>query len=245
MSLFSITAKASGWKAIISALKNSSEEAQFEITNDGIKFYGAPPGNAFIVSMLWEKQNLNELTLDAEKIVPFRTDDIEKIFKRFSVDDIVTVSQKQDGLISITSGKRSWDLRTLYGGAATDSPKEPNFEYAISFALNPTILKDMLADVAVFAKFVHFVAKDGVLALESTEDAGKAKSYMDILDSSQISEEADTEYSLEYIGDVMSAVSTLSTSVQVSFSHQKPMLMEFEIPNAGTLRFHLGPLLVN
>ncbi len=243
MTLFSITAKASGWKAIISALKNSNEEAQFHINNDGVRFYGAPPGNWFIVSMLWEAKNLNELTLDSEKTIPFRTDDAEKIFKRFLPDDTVTVSQKQDGYITITSENRSWDLRTLHEGSASKA-KEPNMDYTVSFTILPTKLKDILADVAVFAKTARFVAEDGSISLQSSDDAGKAISQIQHNAGSTVSEDADTEYSLEYIGDVMSAVSALSSSVKVSFSHQKPMLMEFEINNAGTLRYHLASILV-
>jgi len=160
------------------------------------------------------------------------------------VDDIVTVSEKQDGLISIISGKRSWDLRTLHN-LTTDKPKEPTLDYTVSCTLEPVALKDKISDVAVFAKTAHFVAKENEIHLTSSDDAGKAKSQIETSTDSVILQEADTEYSLEYIGDVMSAVSALSTSVKVSFSHRKPMLMEFEIPNAGILRFHLGPLLVN
>jgi len=86
MMLFSITAKATGWKAIISALKNSSDEAQFKVNNNGVQFYGAPQGNPFVVSMIWNKSNLNDLTLDAEKNIGFRTDDFDKILKRFNVE---------------------------------------------------------------------------------------------------------------------------------------------------------------
>ena len=244
MSLFSITAKAAGWKAIISALKNSSEEAQFKVSNNGVQFYGAPQGNPFIVSMIWDKNNLNELTLDAEKIIGFRTDDFDRILKRFGVDDTITVSQSKEDYISISSGSRSWDLRTIDSSVIKEF-KEPNLEYTVSLSINPIELKNILSDVAVFSKTAFFVAENGLVHLKSSGDSGKAKSQvLTNNDTIKIIKDANTEYNLDYINDVMSAVYALSSSVKISFSNQKPILLEFEIIDAGILRYYLAPLVV-
>ena len=256
MSLFSITAKAAGWKAIISALKNSSEEAQFKVSNDGVQFYGAPQGNPFIVSMIWSKNNLNELTLDAEKIIGFRTDDIDKIFKRFCTDDVVTISQKEEGYISISSGNRSWDLRVI-DSSMVRKFNEPKLPHTVLLSVNPTDLKNILADVAVFSKTAHFVASkkqianngeiksdEPVVYLNSTDDSGKARSQFTPHTIIEITEDATAEYNLDYINDIVSAVYSLSSSVKISFSNQKPILFEFEIIDAGVLRYYLAGLAI-
>lgn len=243
MSVFSITAKVTGWKAIVAALRNSNEEAAFKITNEGIQFYGTTPGNWFIISLLWERKNLNELTLDAEKVIGFRTDDLDKIFKRFGNDDTITISQKEetDGYITIAAKERTWQLRTIHSDMV-DKLKEPKVDYAVSFVVPPTQLKDTLADVAVFSKTANFVSENNTIHLEAETDSGKAKSQFNGITTSI---DAKSEYSLEHIGDIMSAVCAVSESIKVSYSQDKPLLLEFDILHTGTLRYHLAPLVTN
>lgn len=241
MAVFSITAKVVGWKAIIAALRNASEEASFKITNEGIRFYGTTPGNWFIISLLWERKNLNELTLDVERTIGFRTDDFDKILKRFGDDDTITIAQKQenDGYISITAKDRSWDLRTIHSEMINEL-KEPKVDYTVSFAIPPTQLKDALADVAIFSENVKFVSDNGTVHLESSNESGKAKTVLTGIVTDQT---ITSKYSLEYIAVIMSAVCAVSQSIKVSYSHQKPLLLEFDIINTGTLRYHLAPIM--
>lgn len=240
MSLFSITAKAAGLKAIISTLKNSSEEAQFKINNEGVHFFSAPQGNPFMVIMLWEKNNLDELTLDAEQIIGFRTDDIDKIFKRFVSDDYITISQKEQSHISIKSNNRLWNLRAISPSMLPDF-REPHIEFDGSFCVNPTELKDTLADVAVFSDTARLVADNGTIHFESSDDSGNARSQLTITDKI-IPKDANTRYNLDYLNDVISAVYSISESVKISFSDKKPILLEFMIKDVGVLRYYLAPL---
>lgn len=240
MALFSITAKAAGLKAIISTLKNSSEEAQFKINNDGVQFFSAPQGNPFMVIMLWEKNNLDELTLDAEQIIGFRTDDIDKIFKRFTSDDHITISQKEKAHISIKSNNRLWDLRAVSSSMLPDF-QVPHIEFDGSFCVDPTELKDTLADVAVFSDTARLVADNGRIHFESSDDSGNARSQLSITNEI-IPKDANTRYNLDYLNDVISAVYLICESVKISFSDKKPILLEFMIKDAGTLRYYLAPL---
>ncbi len=240
MVLFSITAKAAGLKAIISTLKNSSEEAQFKINNDGVQFFSAPQGNPFMVIMLWEKNNLNELTLDAEQIIRFRTDDIDKIFKRFASEDYITISQKEEAHISIKSKERSWNIRVIASSMLPDF-QVPHIEFDGSFSVDPTELKDTLADVAVFSDTARLVADNGTIHFESSDDSGNARSNLSITNEI-IPKNTNTGYNLDYLNDVISAVYSISESVKISFSDKKPILLEFMIKDVGILRYYLAPL---
>jgi len=113
MALFSITAKATGWKAIISSLRCVGEAASFVITNEGLEFYCMDASHISVISMKWRKENMEELTLDVEnKTVGFRTDDLDKIFKRFDASDEIDYLVSADQLVI---KQRTQNLKLLAG----------------------------------------------------------------------------------------------------------------------------------
>ena len=83
-----------------------------------------------------------------------------------------------------------------------------------------------------------------VVYLNSTDDSGKARSQFTPHTIIEITEDATAEYNLDYINDIVSAVYSLSSSVKISFSNQKPILFEFEIIDAGVLRYYLAGLAI-
>ena len=245
MSLFSITAKASGWKALISSLRCVGDEASFKITNDGLEFYCMDASHVSVISMVWEKENMNELTLDAEdKIIGFRTDDLDKIFKRFAADDIVRISQENNNPnLYITSKSKKFDVRTL-NVSGTDKRLIPKFDTSVSVSLTPDSLKKSISDVSVFSdENVHFISDGNMMYLESTDQAGKCKSNIDST-SMSISKNADTSYDCTNIMNIISAIVGLCDSVTVSYSTEKPILLEFAITDAGIMRYYLAAKII-
>ena len=245
MVLFSITAKAAGWKAIISSLRCVGEEASFVITNEGLEFYCMDASHISVISMKWTKENMEELTLDVEnKTVGFRTDDLDKIFKRFDANDDVRISQKDDNpFLHITSKNKNFDVRTL-DVDTTNTKLLPKFNGTVSVSITPDNLKKSINDVSVFAnENVHFISNNGMVYLQSSDAAGKCKSNIDSKNIN-ISEDADTNYDASNIIDIISAIGTLCDNVTVKFSNRKPILLEFEITSSGIMRYYLAPKVI-
>jgi len=240
MTIFSITAKAAGWKAIISALRNLNEEASFQISNGGLEFHCMDASKISLLTMHWERQNMDELTLDANRTIGFRTDDIDKIFKIFAADDVVTISMIQENLIHIVVKNRSWDVKTV-SSEVLDDFKEPQINHTVSISLKPDYLKKIIYDVSVFADTAHFVAGNGMVYLQSKGDGGQSKSLIET-DEITISKGANSKYNTTNISQMLFAVGALCDGITVFFSHKKPILLEFEINDIGILRYYLAPL---
>ena len=244
MAIFSITAKAAGWKAIISALRNLNEEASFQISNEGLEFHCMDASKISLLTMHWEKQNMGELTLDADRTIGFRTDDIDKIFKIFAAEDVVTISMIQENLIHIVLKNRSWDVKTVSSEVLDDFKEEPQINHTVSISLKPDYLKKLISDVSVFADTAHFVAGNGMVYLQSKGDGGQSKSQIEA-DEITISKDAESKYNTTNISQMLFAVGALCDSITVFFSHKKPILLEFKINDIGILRYYLAPLSEN
>lgn len=246
MSLFSITAKASGWKAVISALRCVGEETAFKITNDGIEFYCIDPSHISMIMMKWEKQNMGDLTLDVpERVIGFRTDDLDKIFKRFSPDDTVRISQDENKPnLHITSKNKTFDIKLIDTSVVKDK-KIPELNHTVSFSLSPDELKKSISDVSLFVNdTVHFVSSDGMVCLQSSDpQTGQCKSDVNLTDISII-QDTDTKYDTSKVNEILSAIGGLCDNVTISYSNQKPILLEFYITDAGIMNYYLAPRVI-
>lgn len=242
--LFSIILRAKGLKGIVSAVKTSYEEAVLRINEDGVLFYESHAGSPTITTMMWKKENLQGFgyTSKEEKIIGFRTDDFDKILKRCKADDDITILYNDDsGFLSVKSGDKSWELRIISPDVLHEL-KEPNIPHVTSRTVSISEFKDILADIGVFSKSIHFIVNDSILYFKSSGTDGKAKSQF--ADNHITSGESmiDVEYSLEYINDIINAVSGIFDTVKISFGDKKPLLLEFELEGFGVLKYYLGRL---
>ena len=82
----------------------------------------------------------------------------------------------------------------------------------------------------------------GIFYFKSSDIDGKAKS--EFVNNNITSDESviDVQYSLEYINDIVNAVSGIFDTVKMSFGNQKPLLLEFELKGFGVLKYYLGYL---
>lgn len=242
MSLFSITAKASGWKAVISALRCIGEESSFEVTSEGLKFYSIDTIHINVLSMIWKKENMEELSISGQdKKLGFRTDDLDKIFKRFAADDIITISQESDnGYLHIQSKNKTFDIRTLDGSVFDGTDMMPKIDFDVTGTILPDDFKKSITDVSVFDDTnIHFITEKGTIHLKSEDQAGKCKSEMNVKNVT-ILKDSDTRYDTSNIIDVLSAVSTLCSKIKINYSTDKPILLEFEINDAGVMQYFLA-----
>jgi len=247
MSLFSITAKATGWKAVISALRCVGEETSFKITNDGIEFYCINPSHISMIMMKWEKQNMGDLTLDVpERVIGFRTDDLDKIFKRFTADDTVRISQDENKpILHIESKNKTFDIKLIDTSVVEKKPI-PELRHTVSFSLSPDELKKSISDVSLFVNDdVRFVSSgEGMVCLQSSDpQTGECKSDVNLTDISII-QDTDTKYDTSKVNDILSAIGTLCDNIIISYSNQKPILLEFEIIDAGVMNYYLAPRVI-
>jgi len=239
MTVFSITAKAAGWKALSHALSSLNEEAFFEITTDGIKTSIIDLAHVTILSLFWKKENIDEYTLDAEQKIGFRADDLYRIMKRFSVDDTITVQYTEEKKIRISQGKRVFNMSTINAEMLNTSPV-PKIDFDVVIDCIIKDVKTALDDALIFSDDLFTLStKDKEFFMNVKDQSGDSTSSIEcnIIKSADIS----TTYGLEYISNMINIISPYTDKINISYSKNKPVKMVFNIDNSVDITFYVAP----
>jgi len=244
--LFSITLKVAGLKGILSAVKTSYEEALFRIDGNGILFYEKHAGSPTATIMMWKKENMQEFNFTGdEQIIGFRTDDFDKILKRCDNDAeiIMSYDDNNSGFISLRVGVKSWELRII-SPEVLDEIKEPNIPHTALCIASVSEFKEILSDVGVFSDRVHFVVNYNRLYFKSKGMEGTSESQFVDNRITSTEDPISVEYSLDFINDIMRAVTGIFPTVKIHFGNKIPLLLEFELEDFGVLKYYLGHMQV-
>jgi len=258
--LFTCTSKVSGWKAVIDALFQIHDEPYFQVSDEGIQFYVKHISGWALLSLFWKKENMTYLKVnnelwqkdleknsDKKQSVKFVAADMVKILKRFSNnDEEITIQYTTARVITISSGKREFEIRTIVtepsavsGTESSLDYKEPTIEHQVSIKIESNNFKNAILDAMIFSDNSKIQTKDGSITIMSASQDGKAN--IPVIGEITKQENIETNYSLEMISNMVSSLIPFSVNIIMEYSEIKPMLLIFDIKDIGLLRYHLAP----
>lgn len=241
---FKITSTAFGWKALSSILPQFREQATFEVTKEGISFKLLDASRNSYMNMEWSKDKFKEFFVDGESHkVQFYTNDVEKIMKRFSADDVITISStpKNTLLFEKVGTKTSFDLRLVVESADSgfmDAPTKISMDQR--FAIEIKVLEKMIADSEVFdAEEAKFQNIGGKLVFSGKSANGEATG--ELLQSFN-KEIKDTSFAFEFLKPFISSIKSVAEPIiQAGIEERKPLLLDVEIKDVGIIHYLLAP----
>jgi len=243
---FRLVSSAFGWKAITSILPQFREQSTFEVTQEGVKFKLLDASRNSFMSMDWNKDKFKSYLLEGEsKKVQFYTNDIEKIMKRFSNEDVVIVSTTATNtlLFEKEGTETSFDARLIVESDESGYMELPaKVPIETRFGIEVKVLEKMIADSEVFdCEEAWFHNVDGKLIFTGKSGSGESNGML--LENFDI-EIKDTAFRFEYLKPFINSIKPFAEPViQAGISEAKPLLLDVEIKNVGIVKFLLAPKL--
>ena len=234
-------------KDSISIISDLVNEARFKITKDGMELVAMDPANVAMVIFKLLSSCFTEYSIKGDVDLAINLANLKQILRRIKSNDMLTL-EMGDNRLNITlqgSQKRTFSVPIIE--LEEKEQKVPTLEFPAQIKTTSTILNDSIEDVGIVAESVTFLAEKNVFTIKAEGDLSKATIDIPADASTSIvldTERAKAKYSIEYLKKMIQG-SKISDQVEVSFSQDYPLRIEYKVKDKVMLAFILAPRVEN
>ncbi|HIQ03538.1 MAG TPA: proliferating cell nuclear antigen (pcna) [Desulfurococcales archaeon] len=233
------------FRHIIEALSKIVDEALMKITSEGVELKAMDPAHVSLLHLKFPPEAFEEYSVEGEYKIGFNTANILKLLKRGKKGDRLELSVEEDmfRIALIGAAIRAYKIRIL------DIPEaeipEATLEFDVSASIISDPLKNALKDAEAVGDTVEFSAENEEELIirgkgGEMETETRISRESGALISLNVKNAAKSEYSLEYIKNVI-ALTKVADTVTLEFSNNMPLKLDFAIPGEGRVIYLLAP----
>ena len=229
---------------IISELVN---EATFKIDHDKIELIAMDPANVSMVIFRLLSSAFVDYSLEVPLSISINLDSLKQVLRRAKPADIVTLELEENKLrIDLSSDtKRTFHLSLI--NLEKQNQKIPELKFPGSIELSSTVFNDAIDDMDIVADAVLLTIEPSKLSIEAAGNLNKARIDLQKGDDLKISLKEGkfkSKYSIEYLKKILKA-SKLSPIVNINFSNDYPLKIQYKVIDKLDLEFILAPRVQN
>ncbi len=235
-------------KESISIISEIVTEATLKVTSDGLELVAMDPANvAMVIFKLLSTAFTNFETDDETTKLTINLNNLKQVLRRIKGKDVITLETEENKL-KITL--QSVSKRTFYLPLIELEDKEqriPELNFTTTIVTPSTTLIDAIDDVDIVGESVTFSATENLFTVSSKGDLTKVDVDIPADNLTKVvcnEEETKAKYSIEYLKKMMQGAK-LSDIVQVKFSKDYPLKIEYIVQNKVELGFILAPRVDN
>lgn len=237
---------AKNWQALISAISALVDEANFEISPQGMTLRAMDPSRIAMVDFELPKSAFSQYDCDEEGQMGINLDEMEKIVKRAGAGNSLALGlDREQNQLQITlegRTRRSFKISLIDLGA--DRPPSLNVEFDVSIKITGDTLKEIIQDADIISDFIAIDATPETLTVSARGDTGNLevaiKKDEEALLEYTVKNASKSLYALEYLNDMMKAVAA-SDTVQMEFGKGTPIKLVFAVSSGGHITYYLAP----
>jgi proliferating cell nuclear antigen len=234
------------WQALISAISALVDEANFEISPQGITLRAMDPSRIAMVDFELPKSAFSQYKCDEEGQIGINLDEMEKIVKRAGAGNSLALGlDREQNQLQITlegRTRRSFKISLIDLGA--DRPPSLNVDFDVTIKITADTLKEIIQDADIISDFIAIDATPGALTVSARGDTGNLevaiKKDDEPLLEYAVKNPSKSLYALEYLNDMMKAVAA-SDTVQMEFGKGTPIKLVFAVSSGGHITYYLAP----
>lgn len=222
-------------------------EGTFDITSDGVKLVAMDPANVAMVVFNLLASSFVTYELNEPTKITVNLNNFKQVLRRIKGGDTLTLELDENKLkITLqSSSKRTFHLPLIE--LDDKEQKVPDLSFAVTVVTQSTILNDAIDDVDVVGESVTFSASSDLFSVSSKGDLTKASVDIPADKNTKIVAQGDdskAKYSVEYLKKMIQGAK-LADVVQVKFSKDYPLRIEYLVQNKVSLDFVLAPRVDN
>jgi len=234
-------------KAIIETLAKLVDEAIFKFKPEGIELEALDRAHIAYIKLYLPKEMFNEYEVAEEFNFGFNTQYLLKVFRGLKRKEGILIESKSPDLVSLNvlgAVNRVYNVRNL----DVLPPEIPNInlEFDVNASVTSNGFKKAIQQITSVSDSVNFSASEESLILKSE---GENKVEVEFskengsLQSIEFSKPASASYAGDYLNDVLS-LTKLSDYINISFSENKPLQLEFNMEGGGKVNYIQAPKVV-
>ncbi|MFH1510859.1 MAG: proliferating cell nuclear antigen (pcna) [Candidatus Woesearchaeota archaeon] len=226
---------------IISDLVN---EARFKITPQAVELVAMDPANVAMVIFKLFSSCFTEYDVKKATEIGINLSNLKQILKRSNPSDMLTIEATQDNKLQITmqgANTRTFSLPML--DIEEKDQKVPELNFTMQVTTPCTMFNSAIEDADIVAESVTLIADDKKFVVQAEGDLSKARIEIKGDETKISTSSKDTikaKYSIEYLKKMIGG-SKLSDKVEINFSKDYPLRLEYKVVDRMQLAFILAP----
>jgi proliferating cell nuclear antigen len=235
----------SEWKAVLNAIDEIVEEAMFICNTDEITFRGMDQTHVSLLNITFPKSSFEEFE-STTTFFGVRTSEIKNIFSSASDNDIVELQiDNEENLRVLINGTLNMVFTLkLLEKTETNTPV-PKVKSNSKITLTPATLTRIITNLEKVSEYVTIKSLSNRVEFSGSGDIGDAR--IDLLKSNpdlkklEITDDTVSVYSLEYVGKIIRSIGRASKNLNMQYSTESPLYLEFDMPSMIKVGYYLAP----
>jgi len=235
------------WRNILSAISTLVEEADFNVSPEGIKLRSMDPSHVAMVDFEWPKSAFEKFNCSQPNKVRVNIGNMLKLLKRVKSEETLEISYddatKKVGLLLKGKITKRFILPTLE--SIEEEVPTPKVVFNSRVKMTTESLRDVIEDAQSISDNVRLeTTPDKLLVSTSTEVSSanmEIEKGSEAMLEMEIKEPSKATFNLNYLANIVRAGGSASEIVTMEFSTNMPIKVEFEMPQQGRLLYYLAP----
>ena len=217
------------------------DELQLQIDSEGLRCSSLDRSHITFCNLELNKELFDEYECNGVEKINVDTLELMNVMKRLKPTDVLECSSDEGNIIFKFHGDATRIFRIRLIDIEYDKPEPPKIPINCEIEIPSNLLKDAVADVALYSDKLEFNIDDDYFILKSEDDFGEVE--VKYLHGANIPEKAKSRYALDKIQSMLKS-SKFSPTINIGLGNDKPLLLDFILPTGyGKLGFMLAPML--
>ncbi|MBW3004274.1 proliferating cell nuclear antigen (pcna) [Candidatus Woesearchaeota archaeon] len=236
-------------KDSIAVISELVHEARFKLTKDGIEMIAMDPANVAMVVFKLFSSAFTEYEINKETEIAINLANFKQILRRAKANDILSLELTNENKLKITlKGKSTRTFSLPLIEIEETEQKVPNLSFPVIISTATSVLNDAIDDADIVSESVTFAAEPDKMMVSAEGDLSKASIDIPADDLTKINSDTKAsvkaKYSIEYLKKMMQG-SKLASEVNIHFSQDYPLKLEYKVIDKVLLSFILAPRVEN
>lgn len=231
--MFEVTTKAKPFKQLLDCLFVLSDEIALRFTEKGIDIKCMDIDNSGLIDSFWSKDKFTKYGVEEDLRVGVNVEKIRKILARIPDNNELTITL--DKRLQFSTKGKYYEIDII----PTDQIKEAKslkVSYDDSFEIATSELKDKLEDVYIVENRLDVSNEGSKLKLSAKGDYSKVSSELEL--EKEYKANVTNQFDIPHMLNMLKTIK--QDKVTVSIQEDLPLLITFDIPEIGKVKYHLA-----
>lgn len=229
------------------AVSTLVDEATFKLDQNGIRLRAMDPSHVAMVDFEVPKNAFQEYVCDQPIDICVNMSEMLKLLKSVGSDETLEISIGKEGrqLELIFRGVfiRKFVMPTLE--MTEEEAPTPKIDFNTKVKMTSSSLKQTMDDASTVSDSVRLEATPQEITFKAIGNLGSATIEFDkdseVILSLDVKEESNATFSLNYLSEIVKAGTAASDVVDIEFSTNMPVKLNFGLPEEQRLSYYLAP----
>ncbi|MBI4440834.1 proliferating cell nuclear antigen (pcna) [Candidatus Woesearchaeota archaeon] len=235
-------------KESISIISDLVNEATFKVTPDAVELVAMDPANVAMIIFKLLSTTFSEYDVKTPTELAINLTNLKMVLKRAKPNDTLTLEIADNKLTVLLKGTTTRTFSIPIIELDEKEQRVPELTFTSTVKTNASLFNDAIEDAEIVAESVQFLSTPDKFTVMAEGDLSKAKVEMDKNNDTEIqlrgNSQVKAKYSIEYLKKMIAA-SKLADVVDVHFSKDYPLRLDYKVVDKLLLSFILAPRVEN